>query len=352
LLFGWRRLAVTLGICSVLIVVYSTFWRTSLVGMAVRVAGVGLLLMLVFGLLEQWPRRLPRWIARWVLQVLAVGLTVPVALFVIYVLSNAPGAPPFWTVEPRMGGFAVLMVSGLLIAPWVALGALVRQREAFAREQALAFQLERSELERQASDARLRLLRAQVQPHFIFNTLANVRALVNAGSPQAPRVLDHLIDYLRAAVPRLDTTATTLADEVQLVRAYLELMRTRMPDRMRFALHVDDEALPLTCPPMTLMTLVENAVRHGVDPAEEGGLIDVRVEVREGRCHVVVADTGVGLQPAGAGGGRSAGSGPGTGLTGLRERLALAFGGEAHLRIGANAPQGVRAEVDFPARRA
>jgi len=345
---------VTLGVCGVLIALYSTIWRSSLVGMAVRVAGLGLLLMLVFGLLEQWPRRLPRWLARWVLQVLAVGLTVPVALFFIYLLSTAPGAPPFWKVEDRMGGFAVLMVSGLLIAPWVALGALVRQREAFAREQALAFQLERSELERQASDARLHLLRAQVQPHFIFNTLANVRALVNTGSPQAPHVLDHLIDYLRAAVPRLDATATTLADELHLVRAYLELMRMRLPDRMQFAIHVDDEALPLTCPPMTLMTLVENAVRHGIDPAEEGGLIEVRVNVREGRCHVVVSDTGAGLQPTDGevGRARAAGGSLGTGLTGLRERLALAFGGDAHLRIEAHAPRGVRADVDFPARRA
>ena len=98
--------------------------------------------------------------------------------------------------------------AGVLLAPWVALGALVRQREALAREQALAFELERSELERQALDARLRLLQAQVQPHFLFNTLANVRALVNAGSPRAPAVLDSLIAYLRAAVPRLNEPAT------------------------------------------------------------------------------------------------------------------------------------------------
>lgn len=225
----------------------------------------------------------------------------------------------------------------------MAQGALVRQREAFARHQALAFELERSELERQASDARLRLLRAQVQPHFLFNTLANVRALVNAGSPQAPKVLASLIDYLRAAVPRLDEPVTTLGAEVQLVRAYLELMLMRMPDRMAYSMHIDEAATALECPPMTLMTLVENAVRHGIDPAEEGGSIRVEVRLVGERCRVGVADTGVGLQREG--------DSLGTGLTSLRERLALSFGGDAQLRVAADSPRGVRAEVEFPARR-
>jgi signal transduction histidine kinase len=374
-LFGWRRLTVTLGICAVLFALFSTFWRTSLVGLALRMFGVALLLMLVFGLFEQWPRQLPRrlsrWMARWALQVIAVGATVPPLWVAIYLLSTEPGQPPFWQVEERAFGFGMLMASSLIIAPWVALAALVRQREAFAREQALAFQLERSELERQAGDARLRLLQAQVQPHFLFNTLANVRALVNAGSPQAPRVLDHLIDYLRAAVPRLSATTTTLGEELQLVRAYLELMLMRMPDRMRFSLEVDDAALALACPPMTLMTLVENAVRHGIDPAEEGGRIDVRVHAEDGRCHITVRDTGVGLETAAdsasrrdraeggdePSGGAAAmnpklGGGLGTGLSALRERLALAFDGQAQLRVGAIAPHGVLAEVAFPARPA
>ena len=103
----------------------------------------------------------------------------------------------------------------MLFAPWIALGAMVRQREAFARDQALAFELERSELERKALDARLRLLQAQVEPHFLFNTLANVQALVDAGSPQASSVLESLIAYLRAAVPRMHEPATTLGQELR-----------------------------------------------------------------------------------------------------------------------------------------
>lgn len=340
LMLGWRRVLVTLGTATLIGLLFSMFWRTSITGLFVRVIGVGVLAMLAFGIVEQWPRRLPRWLPRWALQVLAVAITVPVSVTAIYVASTPAGAPPFWQTEQRLFGFGIMVFAGLLLAPWIALGALVRQREAFAREQSLAFDLERSELERRALDARMRLLQAQVQPHFLFNTLANVRALVNAGSPRASAVLDSLIDYLRAAVPRLDEPACTLADEVHLVRAYLELMQMRLPDRLQFALDVDEAALRLPCPPLTLMTLVENAVRHGIDPAEEGGRVDVLIRLRDGRCCIGVCDSGVGLPETGRG--------AGVGLSSLRQRLQLAFGPDAQLRIAAREPRGVRAEIEFP----
>jgi LytS/YehU family sensor histidine kinase len=137
---------------------------------------------------------------------------------------------------------------------------------------------------------------------------------------------------------------TTLGQEIELVRAYLELMRMRLPDRLAFELNVADAALGLRCPPMTLLTLVENAVRHGIDPAEEGGSIAIDVRVTEGRCWIRVADSGAGLQ--------ASGRGLGTGLTALRERLALVFGDAASLRIRAREPRGVVAELEFPARDA
>jgi LytS/YehU family sensor histidine kinase len=225
----------------------------------------------------------------------------------------------------------------------IAVSAVIRQREAFARDQAMAFELEKSELERKALDTRLRLLQAQVEPHFLFNTLANIQALVDAGSPQASSVLKSLIAYLRAAVPRMHEPATTLGQELDLVRAYLELMQMRIPDRLKFALHIEPAANRLQCPPMTLLTLVENAVRHGIDPREEGGRIDVDVWLRDGRCHVRVTDTGVGLQIEKT-------SGLGTGLSMLRERMQLAFGGDAQLQLTEVQPHGVCAELEFPAR--
>ena len=331
-----------LGLATGMALLMLLVWRSDPLSLFVRLWAASLGALLAFGLFEQWPARLPAWLARWALQVLGVAVAFPLVLVLFWWLSTPAGGPAFWEVSERLGGFLLLAVVGLLLAPWVALTALVRQKDAFARHQALSFQLERSQLEQQALDARLRLLQAQVEPHFLFNTLANVRALVEAGSPQAPRVLESLIAYLRAAVPRLQQPATTLDEEVQLVRAYLQLMQMRMPDRLSFDITVAPAALGLDCPPMTLLTLVENAVRHGVDPSEEGGHIRVDVAVHEGQCVASVSDTGVGLHPGE--------DGLGTGLATLRERLALSFKGEAQLRVVALEPQGVSAQVRFPAR--
>ncbi len=340
-MLGWRRVLFTLGVSLLLGLLNSVPSQSPTSVVVSRALLVGFCAMLAFGLFEQWPERLPKRMPRWALQLLGVVVAVPLAGWLAYWLTT--GEPRFWQNQLRLTGFGILTFTGVLFGPWIALGAMVRQREAFARSQALAFDLERSELERQALDARMRLLQAQVQPHFLFNTLANVQALVDAGSPQAPKVLASLIAYLRAAVPRLQEPSTTLGQELHLVRAYLDLMHLRMPDRLQFGLHVDPGTLDLRCPPMTLLTLVENAVRHGIDPSEQGGRIDIRVELRDNRCYVRVSDTGMGLQQAG--------NGTGTGLSTLSERLKLTFGGDAQLRLSSLEPQGACAELDFPAQR-
>lgn len=342
----WRRVRFTLCASILVGLVLGLVWPYGLVGLLVRTVLLGFSAMLAFRLFERWPKRLPAWFARWVLQVLGAAVVVPLATVVIYMLSIRDGASPFWDVPYRLGGYKVLTALAMLLALGAALGAVVWEKDATARHQALAFDLERSEFERQALDARLRLLQAQVAPHFLFNTLANVQVLVDAGSARASAVLGSLIAYLRAAVPRLHEPATTLDQELQLVQAYLELMHMRMPDRLHFEvkLPADASALSLACPPMTLLTLVENAVRHGIDPSEEGGRIEIDVQRRADRCVVRVSDTGVGLQQTG--------SGLGTGLSTLRERLELSFGGDAHLRVSAQEPRGVIAEVDLPAQMA
>ncbi len=311
----------------------SLFLRTIIVGLAATAA---------FALFEKWPRILPRRLERWVLQVVAVGISVPLATVLIYVLSTPNGGQPFWENPARMDGWAHLTFAGLLLAPWTALAAIVRQKEAFARDQQLTFALERSELERQALDARLHLLQAQVAPHFLFNTLANVQALVDAGSPHASSLLRSLTAYLRAAVPLLNESAATIERELQLVRPYLELMQMRIPDRLEYAMHVDPLALNIRCPPTTLLTLVENAVRHGIDPSEEGGRIDVDIARRDGRCVVRVVDSGAGV--------RHSADGLGTGLLALSERLRLIFGDAVQLTLTPNSPRGTIVQIDMPAQ--
>jgi signal transduction histidine kinase len=338
-----RRVGVALTISiAVGLILLVHGWNSAALGLLLRTIIVGLTAAAAFSLFEAWPRTLPRWVQRWALQVIAVGVVMPLMTLTIYILSTRPGAPPFWHVRDRLDGWMMLTFLGLLIAPWTTFVAVVRQKEAFARDQKLAFALERSELERQALDARFHLLQAQVAPHFLFNTLANVQALVDAGSPHASAVLRSLVAYLRAAVPLLNEPATTIERELQLVRPYLELMQMRMPDRLQYAMNVDPAALQVRCPPTTLLTLVENAVRHGIDPNEEGGRIDIDVERQGGRCVVRVTDTGAGL-------GQSA-NGLGTGLTALRERLQLIFGDAAQLRLTSGTPRGVVVEVEMPAQ--
>jgi signal transduction histidine kinase len=342
-IFGWRRVRFVLAFALLFALLISMTSTTALYVWVLRTATVAVAVLLAFGVCERWPERLPGWLARWVLQLLAVVVIIPFASYAAFWATT--GEFFFLNTDRRTNGFMMLTFMAIFFSPWIALTAMLRQREAFARDQALAFELERSEFERKVSDARLRLLQAQVQPHFLFNTLANVRALVDAGSPQAVGVLDSLIAYLCAAVPRLNEPANSMAQELELVRAYLDLMHMRMPDRLQFSLHADDAAKHVRCPPMTLLTLVENAVRHGIDPGEEGGRIEVSVQVMSGRCIARVIDTGVGLQG-------SENSGLGTGLSTLRERLQLAFGGDAQLRISALTPRGVCAEVEFPAQAA
>jgi signal transduction histidine kinase len=344
LAFGWQRVLFTLSLSFAIGALVGIHWKSGWWSAVVRVVTIGFSAMLVFGFFEQLPRRLPRWLPRWMIQVIAVAVSMPIVTFVIYTLSTDAGAPPFWEVPDRMDGFAGLTGLGVFLSPWIALGSLVWQKEALAREQALALDLARSETARLALDARLNLLQAQVAPHFLFNTLANIQALVEARSPKAPEVLRSLVAYLRAAVPRLNEPVTSLGQEVDLVRAYLELMRMRLPDRLAFELNVEAPARSLRCPPMILLSLVENAVRHGIDPSEDGGSIAIDVRVTEGRCWIRVADSGAGLQ--------ASDRGLGTGLTTLRERLALVFGDQVSLRIRAREPRGVVAELEFPAREA
>jgi len=338
-----RRVLSTLAACALGGLLVSPIWVIPAVEVMARAMLVGLVALVVFGVLENWPARLPAWLARWVLQVVAVVVAIPAAVLLLYLAITIGDELPFWRSEARLSGFFVLSITGVLVASWMAMSALLRQRDEAARNQALAFRLERSELERKAIDARLRLLQAQVEPHFLFNTLANVRELVDSGSPQASHVLDTLITYLRAAVPRLHDTTTTIGQEVQLVRAYLELMQLRMPDRLQFSLDAEEAALGLRCPPTTLLTLVENAVRHGIDPSEQGGRVEVQVRLHDARCQVEVRDTGVGIREIAPGG-------SGTGLSTLRERLQLEFGGDADVRLAALQPHGAVATIDFPAR--
>jgi Histidine kinase len=331
------RVLVAIGLAVLAATLLSPAFVTPYPVLLGRMLVIALLLLLVFSAAGIWP--VP-WAPRWLAQVIAVVLAAPLATYLVYLPSVQGQVFEVFKHEGRMSGFVLITATVLVVAPLLALGALYRERDAQARNQALTFELERSQLERQALDARLRLLHAQIEPHFLFNTLANVQTLVEGGSPRAGPVLKSLIAYLRAAMPRLDDRHATLGDEVTLVRAYLELMLMRMPDRLAFTIDVPAERFP----PMALITLVENAIRHGIDPSEQGGSITLQGwRDADGRLGLKVADTGVGLRDSAA---------PGTGLANLRERLAMFFGAGARLELAENPPHGVVVTLSCPPKEA
>jgi signal transduction histidine kinase len=346
--WAWRRVRVVLIAIGIPIVIQLPGWETHYWILFARWLFLGFVLLTVFALFERWPRRLPRWVARWGLQVAMVAVVIPFTTAIAYAVTTIGLDPPWYKDPSRMEGYGFMTILTLLVAPWVTVAALLRQIRGEAERQALAFELERSQLERQALDARFRLLQAQVEPHFLFNTLANVRELVESGSAQAATVLGSLITYLRAAVPRLDGPTASVRQEFELVRAYLEVMHMRMPDRLEYALDAEDSVLDLECPTTSILTLVENAVRHGIDPSEVGGRIEVRVEHIGSRIRVRVIDTGVGMRSSDAGTGSA--SATGTGLANLHERLRIAYGADATLRLSPLAPHGIVAEFEYPAR--
>jgi signal transduction histidine kinase len=297
---------------------------------------VGMVLLFAFTLAGAWQQTvLPRWVA----QVLAITLGAVLSPLIVQLLAAGGDFSAFVGSRPHVRGYVLVTLSGALVGTLFGLGALYRERDAQVRAQALQFELERETLQRQAADARLQLMTAQIEPHFLLNTLANVQQLVESGSPRAAPVFRSLIAYLRAAMPQLHQAApATLGDEERLVRAYLELMLMRMPDRLTFSVDIEPALRELAFPQMGLLTLVENAVRHGVDP----GCDEARIEVGAhrgagGELQLWVADTGVGLATESAG--------AGTGLRNLRERLQAFFGPDARLDLSEQVPHGVRADI-------
>ena len=304
-----------------------------------RTLFVAIVLLLAFTAAGQWRQAaLPRWL----MQVVAVVLAAPLATLAVYLLSTGGDLGAVFGNPARVTGFGLIGGAALVLGLVLALGALYRERDAQVNARLLQYALERETLQRQAADARLAVLQSQVEPHFLFNTLANVQALVESGSPRAAPVLGSLIAYLRAALPQLHRGAPTLGQEEALVRSYLDLMQMRVPDRLAWAIDIDPALRGLRLPPLTLLSLVENAVRHGIDPSEAGGRIDVaaRRNLGSGCVTLSVTDTGCGIDESRP---------PGTGLANLRERLAATYGARATLNLHAQSPHGVRAEIELPA---
>jgi hypothetical protein len=202
---------------------------------------------------------------------------------------------------------------------------------------------ERESMQRQLSEARMQAMQAQVEPHFLFNTLASVEHLIETDPPRASAMQRTLIQYLRAVIPQMrDTNLTTnLGRELEMVTSYLDLLKMRMEERLTVVMQVPDGLRSAAFPPMMLQSMVENAIKHGLECKPEGGHLTVTAEIVDSRLRVTVADDGVGF-------GVMPSKGTGLGLSNIRERLKLLHGEAGKLHIAANSPSGVIATIEVP----
>jgi Histidine kinase len=247
-----------------------------------------------------------------------------------------------------LGGALILTFIPLFFMTLIAKFLIDRSRRAQAFGESQKKVAEVQSAGRQLMEARLQALQAQVEPHFLYNTLANVQALTEVDPPAANKMVGHLIEYLRAALPKMRETSSTIGQEVELARAYLNILKMRMGARLDFAINVPDELNSVPFPPLMLPSLVENAIKHGLEPVREGGRIDVIAEKVGERFRIIVKDTGRGLAANGTTS-ANAETGGGVGLANIRERLLALYGETAKLSLESNEPKGVIATIEIPA---
>jgi signal transduction histidine kinase len=265
--------------------------------------------------------------------VLAVLASAAAAAVVRYAVGAVPadeGARYMLLIFSSWVGASAVLVAGYMYY----------LRAQVAQEESRTAELRRGALETQQLATRLRLLQAQVEPHFLFNTLSNVRRLCQNDASAGRAMLAQLNRYLRAALPRMREHETTLAEEIDLVSAYLGLQKIRMGARLETSIDAPEPLLKARVPPMMLATLVENAIKHGIAPLAEGGSIRITAERLADALRLTVADTGRGLG--------TAASGTGVGLANVRARLSALYGERAAFHLEANAPRGVAAVITLP----
>ncbi len=265
--------------------------------------------------------------------------------------EDSDGLPsPRTVIKRTFGGvlgdlfsFVLLALFGYLIASKV----IVRKTaEADAKLRVVTEGADREAIQRQLLQARLKLLQAQVEPHFLFNTLAAVDYLIETDPKRASIMQKTLIGYLRAALPQMRQDSSTLGREVTLIRAYLELLKLRIEDRLEFEIKVPANLESAVFPPMVLQTVVENAIKHGIEPKPEGGRITVQAEVVDGKLRVEVVDTGVGLPEGDIFGNTK--NGNGLGLDNIRNRLAMLYPGASSMELQSGYEGGTTVRLSIP----
>lgn len=278
---------------------------------------------------------LPRWL-------LTGAIAIPTGYFGGHLIALLILDEPISRLVGHGRDYMVAFAFGLVLAAFVLYAAAARDQLA---KEAIA----RSDAQRLATESELRLLRAQLEPHMLFNTLANLRSLVDEDPRQAERMIDQLIVYLRSTHAASRDEVTTLQSEFSQLKAYLDIMSLRMGPRLTYRLDLPAELERTAIPPMLLQPLVENAIKHGLEPKLGAGSIEVLARSIEGSIEVAVDDSGLGLPPQQpASSGDDAGEVCGSGLKNVRDRLQALYGLRASLTLQTRSPCGVHAVVRIP----
>jgi sensor histidine kinase YesM len=263
-------------------------------------------------------------------------ITLPASVALGLTLAFAVGGVGSWGDEHALTSMTIGLFFGLIGA----IAFLLSERIEMEVEQR---RLAQGESEKREIEANLKLLQAQIEPHFLFNTLANVNSLIDSDPGLAKTLLERLNDWLRVALARARSDKTTLDDELSMLENYLQILKIRFGERLRWRIEATDAARLLPFPPMLLQPLVENAVRHGIEPKIGGGEIGIRVSIENASLHIEVSDSGVGLVDADDNGG--------TGLANVRARLKTLFGETGRLCLQGRELGGTVAILELPATR-
>ena len=258
--------------------------------------------------------------------VLAVGSACPLAYAVMPYHAG-------WLNSTVYSAMSWLMFGGLATFVYVD-----RKRARVTRERLAAAELERTRGAKRMLESRLAAMQARVEPQFLFNTLAQVRDLYDANAALGERTLDDLIAYLRAAMPRMRDTSSTVAQEIELARAYLAIVKVRLGDRLEYAIDVAEDIGEARMPPMMLLPLIDHAVVHGLAPTQEMGTLLITMEIVGGRLRLKLTDSGAGFVPEAGG----------DGIGDIRERLQALYGNDASLELARVEQRATRAVMEIP----
>lgn len=241
------------------------------------------------------------------------------------------------------GALVAGLSAGLLYAAVVGAIVYLRTQHVAVANRRLTAEKQQSDISRQLVETKLRVLQAQIEPHFLFNTLASAQQLAQKGAPDAAALIGHLVRFLRSAIPSMRDNSATLKHEFEQIKAYLAIMQTRMGDRLTFSVEAAPDVAACELPPALAMTLAENAIKHGIEPAANGGRIEVSAMRHNDRLIVTVADTGRGLIEA-----NHQEHGGGMGIANIAQRLQAIYGDSAEVRLQQNVPSGCIATLSLP----